>query len=102
MKIGPLSRRERSIKDVVVLKDVMRQLQCLVLTRPVAASDHRLAGVVVTAIVRLNRATGFAIRVRKGEIVRTPFNYQKKQERHREYAAELFFPTDLTGYVLHD
>lgn len=77
-------------------------LQRLVLTRAVATSDHRPARVLVLSVLRLDRLTVVTVSVSKGEVVRTPFDEQKDEERHRNHTAEVLVPVSLKICVLHD
>ena len=73
------------IKEWIALRDVVTGVRHhLFLPWPVAATDQRLAKIVVAVLFALDRMPLAADRVGEGDAVRTPFGQQKDQKGRRE------------------
>ena len=80
------------IEKRVALRDVVTGIRHhLFLPRPIAASNERLAKIVVPVLFALNRMSFTAEGMSKGHAMRTPFGQQKNQKGSREEAAKANF-----------
>ena len=75
VKVSPAGCCKQSVIERVVLKKVVNQLRHrLVLTRPVAASNERFAGILVRIFLSLNGSAVVGVCVGERQVVRAPFN----------------------------